>query len=309
MRDIKITHICDFIRLGRFIFLGGGVIMYGLGSAIAYFEGFEVDWGVWLWGQVIVTLTQLMVHYANDYFDVAADQVNTTPTAWSGGSRVLIDGRIAPRVALITAVILGSGALALAVLLIFFRQTGTWTLPLIVTAIGLSWAYSAPPFSLHARGVGEFAATLIVTVLTPMLGFYLQSGTIRASIFLAIIPLACLQFNMLVGVDIPDAEGDKVAGKYTLAVRLGKATMSKVYAAVLIVAYGSLPILWMLELPWLVALSVCLTMPLALWQGYRVVRSAWSKHEQWSSINFFNLVLLVGAGILEISAFVVLSMR
>jgi hypothetical protein len=47
-----------------------------------------------------------MTHYSNDYFDLAADRANFTPTRWSGGSRVLVQTTLPPRWALYLALTL-----------------------------------------------------------------------------------------------------------------------------------------------------------------------------------------------------------
>src|SRR5688572_17017246 len=73
------------IRLGRPIFLGGGLVMHALGVAAALSTGARLDLGRLILGQVAITATQLMTHYANDYYDVEADRANLTPTNWSGG--------------------------------------------------------------------------------------------------------------------------------------------------------------------------------------------------------------------------------
>ena len=52
-------------------------------------------------------------------------------------------------------------------------------LPLALLIFTLSWAYSAPPMRLLARGLGELTTALVVTLLTPLLGFYLQSKALR----------------------------------------------------------------------------------------------------------------------------------
>ena len=70
----------DFIRLGRPLFLLGGVLFYWLGAAMALFSGVSLDLRVLLLGQVVVTASQIMTHYSNDYYDLAADKANTTPT-------------------------------------------------------------------------------------------------------------------------------------------------------------------------------------------------------------------------------------
>src|SRR5262249_51271129 len=100
-----------FVKLGRPLFLGGGFVMYGLGAALAAYAGAALDWRRYAWGQLAVTSIQLATHYSNDYFDVAADRANTTPTRWSGGSRVLVDGGLPAWVALATALALTAVAL------------------------------------------------------------------------------------------------------------------------------------------------------------------------------------------------------
>ncbi|MES1166090.1 MAG: prenyltransferase, partial [Verrucomicrobiota bacterium] len=88
-----------FIRLGRPHFLLGGGLLFGLGAAIAVAGGAVFDVRLHCLGQAGITCVQLMTHYANDYFDLAADRANATPTRFSGGSRVLPSGVLSPRVA------------------------------------------------------------------------------------------------------------------------------------------------------------------------------------------------------------------
>lgn len=93
-------RILFVLRMGRPLFLIGGLLLYGLGVAMALAAGAPLDLPALLWGQAAVTTIQLMTHYCNDYFDLAADVANRTPTRWSGGSRVLPEGWLAPRAAL-----------------------------------------------------------------------------------------------------------------------------------------------------------------------------------------------------------------
>src|SRR6185312_13522547 len=106
-----------FVKLGRPQFLVGGFVLYGLGASLAAAGGAPLDGWRYGWGQLCVTATQLMTHYANDYFDLEADRANRTPTRWSGGSRVLPDGALRPGVALAAALVLGFGALGATVAL------------------------------------------------------------------------------------------------------------------------------------------------------------------------------------------------
>src|SRR5258708_34938218 len=165
------ARILAFIRLGRYPFLAGGFILYGLGAAIAAYQGAQLDWAVYLWGQVIVTATQLMVHYANDYYDLAADHANHSSTMWSGGSRILVDGHLSPRIAQITAICCAFVALIGSSLLVVVSHNLVLFL-LLFTAIILAWFYRGPPARLHSRGVGEMSSIFIASFLTPLTGYY-----------------------------------------------------------------------------------------------------------------------------------------
>lgn len=298
--------ILQFVRLGRPLFLVGGVLLHGLGVAMALYSGAALDGGALVWGQVAITAIQLMTHYSNDYFDVAADRANRTPTPWSGGSRVLVEDGLRPAVALAAALVLtGLALVAIGVLGVTVRP-GWGTFALLLLALVMAWAYSAPPFRLHSRGVGELSVAILVTGLTPLVGFYLQFGRLTLLPLLAVTPLVCFQFAMVLAINLPDAAGDAVVGKRTLVVRRGAAGAARLYVLVLVAAYGVLPLLVAAGLPGLVALAICLPLPLAVWQGWRMGRGAWANPAEWSSLGFWSVGLLMGTAAVELAAFVAL---
>jgi 1,4-dihydroxy-2-naphthoate octaprenyltransferase len=299
-------RLAAFIRLGRPLFLVGGVVMHALGAAAALSAGARLNLAALFWGQIAITAIQWMTHYGNDYFDLEADRANATPTNWSGGSRVLPDGLLTPRTALVTALTLAGIAGVAALILAFVVNTGALTIPLLALALGLAWFYSAPPLRLHSRGVGEITAALLVPGLAPQTGFYLQSGGLTPLPFLAVIPLCCLQFAMLLAVDFPDVAGDRAAGKRTLVVRLGAQRAARLYAIVLVTAYLALPVLVIAGLPPLIALAVGLMSPLALLQLWRIRRGDFRNPARWNRFAFYSIALLLGTAAVEAVAFVLL---
>jgi 1,4-dihydroxy-2-naphthoate octaprenyltransferase len=295
-----------FLRLGRLQFLIGGLIFHALGTAIAIFRGAPFDPRIFLWGQVAITTIQLATHYSNDYFDLAADHANPTPTRWSGGSRVLPDGEILPRTALITAILLSGIALVASLILAANLPDAPLTLPLILLALGLSWGYSAPPVHLHSRGLGELTTAILVPGITTLVGFYIQMHHFEWLPFLAIFPLSCLQFVMLLMIEFPDAAGDRLVGKNTLVVRLGSDRAAKLYIAVLLTAYAALPLLISAGLPIQVGALMLFTAPFALWQMWRMAHGAYANPAAWNSLAFISVFLLTSAALLECLAFALL---
>jgi 1,4-dihydroxy-2-naphthoate polyprenyltransferase len=309
---LPLRRVLAFLRLGRPLFLVGGFVLFGLGAAVAAFTGATIDWRLYALGQLTVTAFQAMTHYANDYFDYAADRANATPTRWSGGSRVLANGELPVSSALVAALALALLGSVVAAYLAVHAATGAGTATLFLLMLVLSWSYSAPPLQLHSRGIGELDVAVVVTFLVPLAGFYLQSPGLRGVhvLLLAVVPLCALQFAMVIGVAFPDALGDARAGKRTLVVRCGGVRAAWIYAAAVASAYVSLPWLAWSGLPVLVGSAVAVGAPVAGWRVWRVVgRADFRTPSRFESLAFWTVALLVGTSILELAAFLWLITR
>jgi len=306
---IEVARLGAFLKLGRPHFLIGGLLLFALGSVLARVEGAAIDWQRYVWGQVTITAAQWMTHYSNDYFDLDADRANSTPTRWSGGSRVLVQNLVAPRAALWAAVVLGIIALIAAGVLATRPDAPRLVLPLSLLIIVLSWCYSSPPLRLLSRGLGEATTTFVVTLLTPLLGFYAQSGALRPLPFLACFPLCCLQFSMLLNIELPDAAGDGAQGKRTLVVRRGAEWAARCSAGALILAFGSVPLLCMLGLPPRMAMLASLSAPLGLWQAVRLLRGAFRDPKSWETLGLCSVALLIATMVAELLGAVLTPVR
>jgi len=286
-----VRRLVAFLELGRPLFLAGGFVLFGLGAAIAAATGHAIDWRRYLLGQAAVTAFQSMTHYANDYFDFDADRANTTATRWSGGSRVLPDGDLPRGVALAAALVLATIGIAVGGVLAV--DAGVLAAPTLALVLVLAWSYSAPPMRLCARGLGELDTAVVVTVLVPWLGFYLQAPDLRGGglLALSIVSPALLQVAMLVAVEFPDAAADAATDKRTLVVRLGPARAANLYATLVALAYAWLPIAWLAGLPAHVVLAAAIPVPIAAWRIAAIADHAdRSAHER---LTFFAVFLLV----------------
>lgn len=209
------------VRLGRPTFLLGGVALYGLGALAAVRSGHGFEPGAFVLGLLAVTSIQLMTHYANDYFDYEADRANHTPTRWSGGSRVLVNGELPREVALRAAIAVGFIA-PIAGIALLLRQPEHAPAVLVLCGMQvLGWSYSGPPLRLHSCGLGEPTTALVVPILTPLVGFVLQSSRWEAHLLPLIAPLALLQLAMLLTIELPDQAGDRTVKKRSWVVLLG----------------------------------------------------------------------------------------
>lgn len=291
-----------FIRLGRPLFLGGGFILYALGAVIAAAAGHAIDGPRYALGQAAVTAFQWMTQYANEYFDYDADRANTTPTAWSGGSRVLANDELPKKVALIAALVLLAIGAGISILVVRAEMNA---LPIVIAIAVLAWAYSAPPARLCARGLGEVDTAIVVTGLVPTLGFALQAPDLSGFtiLALAIAPLMLLQVAMLIAIELPDAAGDEATGKRTIVVRIGRDRSAQLYVVITTLAYLAIPIASLLGLPTRVVIAATLPVPIAAW---RLSRIAEDKTAGLEAVTGFGVMLLMGTAAAELAAFATL---
>ncbi|MBS3936478.1 MAG: prenyltransferase, partial [Sulfuritalea sp.] len=101
----------------------------------------------------------------------------------------------------------------------------------------VGWAYSAPPFRLQSRGLGEFgitAAWLLIVIGSD----FVQRHELSLAPVAAGLGFALLVANILFINQFPDAKADAQAGKRTIVVRLGVQRARRGYALIALLCYG-----------------------------------------------------------------------
>jgi 1,4-dihydroxy-2-naphthoate octaprenyltransferase len=210
-------------RATRAPFLSATFAPVLLGLAVAARAG-VFDFATAFITVVAASAVHLGLNVANDVFDTlqGADDANTTPTKFSGGSRVLQNALVSIREMSVLAV--GCYAVAAVLGLVLLAMRGSPALVAIV-AIGffISLAYTMPPFKLVYRGVGEIATAIGFGPVMLLGAYTVQSrGTVTLEAFVLSIPVALLVAMILYVNEIPDRIGDAKVGKLTLPVRWPK---------------------------------------------------------------------------------------
>ena len=162
------------------------------------------------------------VNVINDVYDdiSGTDPVNTGRIhPFTGGSRFIQNGIMDRRAMARFGLALLAAATLVGIVLAVLKGPVVIALGLFGAALGI--AYSATPFQLSARGLGEIAVGLGFGVLPVMGASWLQSGSFGPDALLLSLPLGCWVFNILLVNEIPDIEADAAAGKRTLPVRRG----------------------------------------------------------------------------------------
>lgn len=251
------------LRTFRLPFVIATILPVAVGGVISYRAGF-FDWVLFAFTMIGALLIHLGVNTANDYFDSrsGADDINTTPTPFSGGSRVIQYGLLPGPVvfSLSTAAYVGGCLIGLYLAL-------TRGLPiLLIGLLGLltSYGYTAPPLKLVYRGLGELAVGTSFGPLLVLGSYFVQTRSFSLEAFLASLPVGLLVMLILYVNEIPDRTWDDEAGKKTLVAMMQEKSVAWGYAVSIVAIYAIVALGAALRIFPLTAIVALLTIPMAL---------------------------------------------
>lgn len=199
----------------------------------------SLDWVLFLWGLIAIALLEAATVFSNERLDLATDRANANYGPFTGGSRVLVDGKIDPsRLRFATGLLL-IGVLAVAALVLTLAPapwvTALWMSIAAVTTLG----YTAAPLKLSYRGLGELDVAFTHSALVVVLGGLLQGATLfEPVLWLVSAPLALAILPSIILAGVPDRPADESVGKRTLAVRFGHLSAFKLAAISVAAAAG-----------------------------------------------------------------------
>lgn len=251
------------LRTLRLPFLVATILPVALGALIAYRVGF-FEWSLFALTMLGAVLFHLGMNTANDYFDHAsgADDINTTPTPFSGGSRMIQYGLLSPFSVLSVSTAAYLGGAAIGLFLAFTRG-----LPILL--IGLlgflvSFTYTAPPLRLGYRGIGELAVAVGFGPLLVLGSYYVQTQTFALEPLLASIPVGLLVMLILYVNEIPDRTWDDEAGKRTLVARVREESLVPGYIGSVVAVYAVVFLGVIAQIFPATAILALLTIPMAV---------------------------------------------
>jgi 1,4-dihydroxy-2-naphthoate octaprenyltransferase len=212
-----------------------------LGQALAWSATGRFSWRAFALVHAFGLVDQLLIVWANDYADADADRTNRTFTRFSGGSRVLPQGLLAPRALRHAAV--GAAAALIALASAAWLVTGQAGMMLATAAaIALLWAYSFPPLRLSYRGGGELLQGLGMGIVLPALGYWAQAGELSSLAATALLATFLLGWLGNVTTALPDHPSDAHSSKRSWPVLVGPARARRHTLVLLVVAACATPL-------------------------------------------------------------------
>lgn len=229
----------DWLKLSRPHFHSVGVLPFTLGLTISWRLGNPINWPVFLLGLLVVIFIMLAAYYGGEAYDVREDSTTWSEggNPFSGGSGMVVKGRITPGQAKRASLTVFLSAILLGIFIQFGLKTGPWTLPLGLIGTLAGYYYSTPPLRWVKRGVGELLIGFCYGWLPVATAFYLQTGSFHPLVYWLSIPIGCTIFNVILLNEFPDYQGDRQAGKRNLVVRLGQDSASHIYGIITLLAW------------------------------------------------------------------------
>ncbi len=207
------------IKVARLQFLIVGLALFALGALVAVLLGAQFSLGRLLFGYLVILPAQLSVHFSNDYFDVASDRPGR-PTLISGGGGVLLEHPELREPVKWIAIGLILFSIVMGILFMITYAYPFWIMGIVVLGNLAGWSYSAPPFRLSHRGLGELCYTFAAGFLVPAMGYLTMRGALDTGGVFFLVPLILYGLVSILSVEIPDMEDDRLGNKRTwVAVR------------------------------------------------------------------------------------------
>jgi 1,4-dihydroxy-2-naphthoate octaprenyltransferase len=206
-----------------------------LGTAIAWSQKDVLDWRIVLISVIASYFFACGCLISNEYFDYENDCINEgriggeedVSFTTTGGTKVLVEGLLPKKQALIVSLLFYAAGLPLGMLLQFHYKTGDLTIPLGVIAAGASLFYTAPPIKGVYKGLGEILLCTGLTVPV-LIGYYIHLGFSWYPLIIALPWIVATPAGKIIR-EFPDYEADKATDKRNLVVIFGREKMAVVY--------------------------------------------------------------------------------
>ncbi|UCG94026.1 MAG: 1,4-dihydroxy-2-naphthoate octaprenyltransferase [Candidatus Aerophobus sp.] len=286
-----------WIRAMRAPFFQAVIVPSLLGTAIVWSRTGKFYWQYFLLATLAVVFINAGTNLTNDYFDhqSRSDDINREATPFSGGSRVIQENLISPGRIYRTSLIFFGLAALIGLYLTFAR--GLLVLVIGILGVLSGYFYTASPIRIGYRGWGELVAGLNCGPLVVAGAYYVQAQTLSLEALFISIPVGLLIAAVLYINEFPDHACDKVAGKNTLIVTMGRERARKGFYSLLLGTYLFIILGAILRIiPWTVIVSL-LTFPLA-WKAMKIVHSNYSSTQELIPAMSSTVTIHLSVGIL-----------
>ena len=211
--------------------LPAAVVPVAVGTACAVGEAASgIIWWRVVAAAVVSLALQIGTNYANDYSDgvKGTDEVRVGPVRLVGSK--LATPQAVKRAALVSFAVAALAGLALTI------AVGPILLLVGAAAIAAGWFYTGGSHPYGYYGFGELFVFVFFGLVATVGTTYVVVERVTGLSVLAAVPVGFLACALLVVNNLRDIPTDTIAGKKTLAVRIGDARTRVFYIALIVLA-------------------------------------------------------------------------
>ena len=242
MESMKKHHVKDALnerdgfhvwwRLLRPHTLTASFIPVFVGSMVAYNDGL-LQITLFLAMLLASILIQAATNMFNEYYDYVRGLDNEQSVGIGG---TIVRDNIAPKTVLNLALTFFGVAILLG---IYICYMSSWWVALIgVIGMLVGYLYTGGPIPIAYTPFGElFSGFLMGTVIIGV-SYYIQTLTLSVDVILISIPIAICIATIMLSNNVRDLDNDKVSGRKTVAILLGRKNAVRFQASLFIIAYG-----------------------------------------------------------------------
>ncbi|MFG6504683.1 1,4-dihydroxy-2-naphthoate polyprenyltransferase [Microbacterium sp. P05] len=242
-------------------------VLIGTGAARLVDEQFH--WVLALACLAVAVFLQIGVNFANDY----SDGVRGTDDYRVGPARLTASRKAKPRTVLIVALVFFALA-AVAGLAIVIRSQQWWMLLVGAACVAAAWFYTGGKRPYGYAGFGELFVFVFFGLVATLGTTWVQVEELPQEAWFGAVAAGLLAVAVLLANNLRDIDQDRVAGKRTLSVRIGKRATQVLFTLLVLVPFAIAAFLALVyPIAWLTLLALLAALPaiLIVWT-YRAPR-------------------------------------
>ncbi|MGW9111624.1 1,4-dihydroxy-2-naphthoate polyprenyltransferase [Microbacterium sp. NPDC055683] len=227
----KPVTLGDWIGAARLRTLPLAITPVLIGTGAAVLVGDLFHWVIALACLVVAVALQIGVNFANDY----SDGVRGTDDHRVGPARLTASRRVPPRSVLIVALAF-FGVAALAGLAIVIRTQQWWMIAVGAVCIVAAWFYTGGRRPYGYNALGEVFVFVFFGLVATLGTTWVQATALPQEAWFGAVGAGLLACAVLLANNLRDIDQDRVAGKRTLTVLIGRRGTQILYTAFVVLA-------------------------------------------------------------------------
>lgn len=178
-------------------------------------------------------LIQAATNMFNEYYDYVRGLDNETSVGIGG---TIVRDKVAPKTVLKLALIFFAVAILLGVYICIASSWWIAVIGLICMIFG--YLYTGGPFPIAYTPFGELCSGFLMGTVIIGISYYIQTLTLTVDVVLISIPIAIFIGAIMLSNNIRDLDGDKLNGRKTVAILIGRQNAIVLLASMFTIAYG-----------------------------------------------------------------------